>query len=99
MLFTACYDLDKFREFVFESTLLERFDVDEDFVEEMREDDEALLRFAFLWLRFSLFGEPTMKPRAEVVEAFKGKLDKQEVFKKDSAEETPAEQGQGGEVR
>ena len=36
MLFTACYNLDKFREFVFGSTLLDRFDVDEDFVEEMR---------------------------------------------------------------
>ncbi len=80
MLFTAGYDLDKFREFVFESTLLQRFDVDEDFVEEMRYDDEALLRFAFLWLRFSLFGEPTVKARPEVVEAYKGSLDKKELF-------------------
>jgi len=81
MLFTACYDLDKFRTFVFESTLLQRFDVDEDFVEEMRYDDEALLRFAFLWLRFSLFGEPTMRVRSHVAEAFKGSLDKKELFR------------------
>jgi hypothetical protein len=80
MLFTACYDLDKFREFVFESTLLERFDVDEDFVEEMRYDDEALLRFAFLWMRFSLFGDQTVRVKAEVVEAFKGKVNKKELF-------------------
>lgn len=80
MLFTACYDLDKFREFVFKSTLLERFDVDEDFVEEMRCDDEALLRFAFLWLRFSLFGEPTVKPRPEILEAFRGSVDKRSMF-------------------
>jgi len=73
MMFTACYDLDKFREFVFESTLLERFEIDEDFVEEMRYSDEALLRFAFLWLRFSLFGEKTVKIRPEAVEAVKGK--------------------------
>lgn len=85
MLFTACYDLDKFREFVLESTLLRRFDVDEDFVEEMRYDDEALLRFAFLWLRFCLFGEPTVKPRAEILEAFKGSLDKKELFAKQAA--------------
>ena len=88
MLFTACYDLDKFREFVFESTLLQRFEVDEDFVEEMRYDDEALLRFAFLWLRFSLFGEQTVKVKADVAEAFKGKLDKKELFDKESAEKT-----------
>jgi len=86
MMFTACYDLDKFREFVFQSTLLERFEVDEDFIEEMRYDDEALLRFAFLWLRFSLFGEPTMKMKEHVVEAFKGKLDKKKLFDKVPAE-------------
>ena len=80
MFFTACYDLDKFREFVFDSTLLKRFEVDEDFIEEMGYSDEALLRFAFQWLRFSLFGEETVRPRAEVVEAFKGKLDKKELF-------------------
>jgi len=88
MLFTGCFDLDKFREFVFKSTLLQRFDVDEDFVEEMRYDDEALLRFAFLWIRFSLFGETTVKPKAGVLEAFKGSVDKKRLFAKQAA--TPA---------
>jgi Fe-S-cluster containining protein len=77
MLFTACYDLDTFRTFVLESTLLERFEVDEDFVEQMRYDDEELLRFAFLWLRFSLFGERTVKMKASAVEAAKARLGKQ----------------------
>jgi hypothetical protein len=96
MLFTACYDIDKFRNFVFESTLLQRFDVDEDFVEEMRIDDEALLRFAFLWLRFSLFGEQTVKARPEVTEAFKGQLDKKKLFGKEPAEKAPEQEGCGG---
>ncbi len=82
MFFTSCFDLDKFREFVFESTLLQRFEVDEDFVEEMRHDDEELLRFAFLWLRFTLFGEKTVKVKEHVIEAFKGKLEKKELFEK-----------------
>jgi hypothetical protein len=86
MLFTGCYDLDRFREFVFGSTLLQRFEVDEDFVEQMRHDDEELLRFAFLWLRFSLFGEETMKVKAAVAEAFKGKLDKKALFDAKSSE-------------
>jgi Fe-S-cluster containining protein len=86
MLFTACYDLDKFREFVFGSTLLERFEVDEDFVEQMRTDDEELLRFAFLWLRFSLFGEPTMKVKAEVAEVFKEELEKKQLLDARSSE-------------
>lgn len=80
MFYTACYDLDKFRQFVMESTLLQRFDVDEDCVEELRYSDEALLGFAFHWLRFSLFGEQTMKPKAEVLEAFKSNVDKKDLF-------------------
>jgi hypothetical protein len=78
---------------VFQSTLLERFVVDEDFVEDMRRDDETLLRFGFLWLRFSLFGEPTMKVKSHVAEAFKGKLDKKELFDASSAESS----GKGSE--
>jgi hypothetical protein len=89
MFFTACYDLDRFREFVFGSTLLQRFEVDEDFVYEMRTEDEALLRFAFLWVRFSLFGEPTVKARPEVVEAFRGSLDKRALFSRGAPEATP----------
>jgi Fe-S-cluster containining protein len=91
MFFTACYDLDKFRKFVFESTLLERFEIDEDFIEEMRYDEETLLRFAFLWIRFSIFGEPTVKVRPEVAEAYKGSLSKKDLFDKKPVE-TPEEE-------
>ncbi|NIO27709.1 MAG: YkgJ family cysteine cluster protein [Candidatus Latescibacteria bacterium] len=86
MFFTACYDLDKFREFVFGSTLLQRFEVDEDFVDEMSYNDETLLRFAFLWLQFSIFGEKTVKVKSEVIEAFKGTLEKKKLFEKESVE-------------
>ena len=78
MFYTATYDLDRFRDFVFRSTLLERFDVDEDFIQEMEYSDEALLRFGFLWLRFSLFGEPTMRVRQSAVEAFQEDLGKKD---------------------
>ncbi len=60
MFFMACYDLDSFRTFVFESSFLQRFIVDDAEVERLRTDDAALLAFAFRWLRFALFGEPTM---------------------------------------
>jgi Fe-S-cluster containining protein len=78
MFYTATYDLDKFRDFVFRSTLLERFEVEEDFIQEMEYSDEALLRFGFLWLRFSLFGEPTMRMRQSAVEAFQEDLGKKD---------------------
>jgi Fe-S-cluster containining protein len=76
MFFNSTYDLDKLRAFVFGSTLLERFEVDEDFVHQMKQDDEALLRFGFLWIRFALFKEPTMKVRPEAAQAVQEKLEK-----------------------
>lgn len=63
LFFTACYDLDTFRRFVFDSSFLQRFELDAAAVDEIRRDDRALLRFAFRWLRFALFGEPTMTIR------------------------------------
>jgi len=69
MFYMACYDLDRFRRFVFESRFLELFEVDEARVEALRHDDEELLEFALQWLRFSLFQEKTMKIRREVAEA------------------------------
>ncbi len=66
MFYMACYDLDRFRRFVFESTFLTRFDVDEARVEAMRTDDSELLDFAMQWLRFALLKERTMKMKAPV---------------------------------
>ncbi|HET8538552.1 MAG TPA: YkgJ family cysteine cluster protein [Anaeromyxobacter sp.] len=59
----AAYDLDTFRAFIFSTSFVERFDLDRPLVEALRTDDHALLRFAFRWLRFALFGEPTVQLR------------------------------------
>lgn len=61
MFHMAVYDLDSFKRFVFESTFLDRFILEDDFVESIRTNDEALLHFAFRWLRFALFAEPTLE--------------------------------------
>jgi hypothetical protein len=63
MFFTACYNLDTFRRFVFATSFLQRFELDDALVASLREDDEALLRFAYRWLRFALFAEPTVTVR------------------------------------
>ncbi|HSN53606.1 MAG TPA: YkgJ family cysteine cluster protein [Candidatus Sulfomarinibacteraceae bacterium] len=68
MFYTACYDLDTFREFVFESSFLERFELEDDLVHEIRTNDLALLRFAFRWLRFALFKEPTVKVQENAIQ-------------------------------
>jgi Fe-S-cluster containining protein len=69
MYFMACYDLDRFRRFVFESRFLSLFDLDEARVEAMRSDDEELLEFAMQWLRFCLFGDKTMRVTPSVLDA------------------------------
>ncbi len=65
MFYMACYDLDRFRRFVFETRFLTLFEVDEARVEALRTDDQELLEFAMQWLRFSIFGEKCMRLRAD----------------------------------
>ena len=59
----ASYDLDTFWQFVFESTFLERFEVDKNTVESMRSDQESLLKFGMQWLQYALFKEGTIRPK------------------------------------
>ncbi|MFC2149907.1 YkgJ family cysteine cluster protein [Calditrichota bacterium] len=56
----ALYDLDEFREFIFKSTFLKRFEIDDDKIEALKTDDEVLLRFGFDFVRMALFGEKTI---------------------------------------
>ena len=63
MIFMALYDMDTFREFVFNSTFLDRFDVEEETVEKIKTGDEELLRFGMLWIEFSVMGIPKLEIR------------------------------------
>ncbi len=51
----SCYNLDVFREFVFKTTFLEVFEVDEETRSKIKEDDEALLNLGLAYLRKTLF--------------------------------------------
>ncbi len=66
MFYMLCTDIDKFREFVFTSTFLERYDVPEDVVEAFRKSDETLMLFGFDWMKHVMFGEETVKMKDEV---------------------------------
>ncbi|MBF0628425.1 MAG: YkgJ family cysteine cluster protein [Magnetococcales bacterium] len=63
--YMASANPDEFRRFVFESTFLSRFDVPEATIEQLRTNDEALLDFAFDWLKTILFGDKkvALKPK------------------------------------
>ncbi len=68
MFFNASYDLDRFRRFVFGSSFLEKFDVEQETVDKIRTDDVAMMKFSFNFLRYALFYEPTMKLKPEFEE-------------------------------
>ena len=55
MFFLACYNIDKFRKFIFESTFLQRYDVDKKIVNNMKNDDIELLQFGFKWMKSTFF--------------------------------------------
>jgi Fe-S-cluster containining protein len=74
MFYLTCYDLDRFRGFVFESTFLHRFEIPAEVLEKIKTDDEALLNFGYQWLKFSLFNEDTIKVKGEVLEEKKKTL-------------------------
>ncbi len=65
MYLMACFDLDRFRRFLFETRFFKFFEVHEERVEALRSDDEELLEFAMEWLRFCLFQEQTMRLRKD----------------------------------
>ncbi|MBF0311355.1 MAG: YkgJ family cysteine cluster protein [Magnetococcales bacterium] len=66
MVYMAQTDPDQMRRFVFGSTFRERFQVDAEEEKAILEDDVAMIRFAFRWLRSVMFGdrEVTMRPQA-----------------------------------
>jgi Fe-S-cluster containining protein len=74
MLFLVCYNIDKFRRFVFESSFLNAFEVDKDMLAKIKDDDIELLKFGYNWLRFSIFKEKIMTIKEEIVEAKKKDL-------------------------
>lgn len=63
MFVMACYNTERFRDFIFKSAFLNKFQIPADVTEQIRTNDFKLLDFAFLWLKFALFGEPVMSIR------------------------------------
>lgn len=61
MVFMALYNLDSFKDFVFKSSFLNRFDVDELQIEKIKRDDVELMKFSFNWIKFGLFGQNLFK--------------------------------------
>lgn len=64
MFFLVSYDIDKFREFVFDTSFLKRVDVDDSTVEKIRHDEIELLKFGLKWLKGVLFKQTDPEQQA-----------------------------------
>lgn len=69
MFFMASTDLDTFRKFIFESTFLDTYDVDEETIAKIKEDDVELMHFSFTYLANTLFGAEGMAIKQEKINA------------------------------
>jgi len=65
MFYMVSYNLERFRDFVFQTRFLDLFEVPGDTVQRIKTDEVELLKFGIEWLRFSLFGEDTIKVKKE----------------------------------
>lgn len=63
MLFMTLYNLDKFREFIMNTSFLQKFEMDMLKLEKIFSSDIELLMLGIDWIRFGLFGEPTLRLR------------------------------------
>lgn len=63
MTFMAMYNIDAFREFIFKSSFLHRYKIQAVLLKKIEKDDVELIRLAFDWVRFYLWGIKSEKFR------------------------------------
>jgi len=66
--FMACYDLDRFREFIKSAGFKTTFDLDQASYDELLSDDMALLRFGDRMIRQIMYGEESVPLRGDALE-------------------------------
>ena len=64
MFFMASYNIDTFRQFIFESSFLKRYEIDPPTIAQIKSDEIALLKFGMRWLKWLLFKEGAFKLRS-----------------------------------
>jgi hypothetical protein len=78
MFFMATTDLDTFRSFIFESSFLDTYEVDQETLDRIKTDDVALMLFSFTYLANSLFGAPGLHIREEKIKERVAQLQQQQ---------------------
>jgi len=63
--FMACYDLDRFRDFIASTAFNEAYDIPWNEMQKILSTDDELMLFAFRFLRQTMFGEESIKMKAD----------------------------------
>jgi len=69
MFFMASTDIATFRKFIFESSFLDTYILEEDVIKKIKEDDVELMLFSFKYLAATLFGAQLLKIKEEKIKA------------------------------
>ncbi len=88
MFFMASTDLDKFRDFIFNSSFLDTYEIDKETLDKIKEDDIELMKFSFKYLASSLFGTKDLKIKQEKIKAKAEEIKRTQADKAKRAEET-----------
>ena len=56
MAFMAAYNIDRFRDFVFQSSFLKRYKIKSAILKKLKADDVQLLKFGFEWVKVFVWG-------------------------------------------
>lgn len=63
MAFMAAYNIDRFRDFVFQSSFLKRYRIKKSLVKKLKASDRELMLFGFEWIQYVVWGIPTKRIR------------------------------------
>jgi Fe-S-cluster containining protein len=90
MFFMVSSNVDRLKRFIFESTFLDKFEIDEKTLEEIKTDEVARIKFGFDWLKTALFGADGFEMKPEATKAY---MEKAERETKEARKAAPEETG------
>jgi Fe-S-cluster containining protein len=96
LFFMACYDVDRFREFVFSSSFTNLFELKQEEKDAFATDDIALMQFAFRFLRQVMFGEESISLNAEAAQERLAKVQEKRLIEEREAAKRRALEAEEG---
>jgi len=88
IFFMASTNLDNFRDFIFNSSFLDTYKIDQSTLDRIKEDDIELMKFSFKYLASSLFGTKDLQIKEEKISARAEEMKKSQGDAEKRAEET-----------